>query len=306
MQIYRTEDMEGSIRKMVRRNSHPIVFEKRWCRRHIPVRKDLVEDIPSMLIIPKGESCFEVVKMWGVRQCLLWYRWREWPDWRPQGEAMLFVECPLEYEFFEWICRGIRREIIVYQPPSWSMQEETIIAKNPGAGEAKTIVEIASCFRTKPNNLMEELALILSGFPRDLITIFTSREIESLTQLKFSTIRKILRKGYRANYAWYRPIRMNGCPDDPTLRGAYLKLDELPKYEGGLLMVRSGMTMLHPQVLSNLYECNAITIHNPIHIVIPGRKAIDLALMDAMANVKMGSWYKMRRIVEEAPLYEEL
>jgi hypothetical protein len=303
IKIYQTDDMEASIHQMVKRNDLAIVFRRRWCKRHIPLKQDLICQIPSITLIPVGEGCTPTVNMWRYRRCLMWYDWREWPDWRPRGEAMLFLEIPLWYSFFEWICRQITREIIVYRPPSWDMQEEMIGIKTPGAAECRAVEAIGRTLNFKPRNTREQAAMTLSEYPPETTNLFTREEICALSGLAPIAARKLLNKAFRFNHTWYQPVRLNAWPDEEHLVEAYERLDSFDDMGEGMRLIKSGLHGVHPASFSKLIQAGAITYYQPIHLVKEGGKRLDFTKVEAEANAKLSDWYKMRKLIEDADEY---
>lgn len=303
IKIYQTEDMEASIHKMVKRNDMAIVFKRRWCKRHIPLKQDLVYQIPSITLDPAGPACTPTVNMWKCRRCLMWYNWRDRPDWRPQGEAMLFLEIPLCYSFFEWICRRISREIIVYRPPSWDMQEEVVARKTPGAAECRAVEAIGRTLNFKPRNTREQAALTLSEYPPEKTNLFTREEICELSGLKPIAARQLLNKTFRYNHTWYQPLRLNAWPDEESLVEGYERLASFDDIGEGLVLIKSGQHGIHPALLSKLIESGSVTYYQPIHLVKEGGKQLDFTRVDVEANSKLSDWYKMRKLIEDADEY---
>jgi len=303
IKIYTTSDMEGAIRSMSQRNDLSIVFMKHWCKRRIPLLEEKVLDIPSITIDPKAEGWRYILERWRQRRCLLYYKYREYPDWRPRGDAMLFVETPITYDFFEWITRGILREVIIYRPPDWAMQEEILSIKNPVSEHYRMVLEIARNFRIKSRNVREEIALRLSGFPPVETAVFTRNDLSEICGLPLQEIKTILTKGARKAHCWFQPLRLNSPPIDEGLTKGYRYLEQYKDWGDGLRMIRAGARGVHNLVIHKLIECGSITYWPPVHVLWDGWKPLSVTKIDIEQNVKMAEWYKMRQIIEGAEEY---
>jgi len=288
---------------MVARNDMPIVFSGRFCRRRIPLRQDLVANIPSIPMSPKGDGWKYILERWAKRRCLLYYNYKPWPDWRPTGEAMLFIECPLSYEFFEWICRGIKREVIIYRPPDWSMQEEMIKIKNPDSSQHRAVMFTSGSFMHGPRNVQETLALNLSGFSQETTKVFTRKEVAQITNISERAVRAILRKHGKNHHQWYQPLRLNHAPDDPELAPWYAELEEQSDWGDGLRMIRNGIGSYK---MSLLLGAGAITYYPPVHVLAEGWRLSRTEALDVTFNLRQSDWYNMRKLVEDAAQYEDL
>ena len=307
IKIYKTFDMEGAIHTMVRRNDLAIVFMAHWCRRRIPLIEEKVINIPSITIEPRLEGWRYILERWHRRHCLLYYKYKPYPDWRPRADAMLFVETPLSYNFFEWIIRGISREIIVYCPPDWSMQEETLEIKAPGTDEYRTVLEIARAFRLNIHNSREELALKLSGYPPNATSVFSLVDISTVCGLHPATIKKIVLKGVGKQFrCYFLPIRLNHPPSDDQLSNSYKRLVKFEDRGEGLRMIKSANCGISLPTIHRLVECGAVTTYPLIFVLTEDWKPLDVSRLDIEHNAKMADWYKMRQLIDGSEEYENI
>jgi len=286
--------MEESIRKMASINYKSVVFMKHWCKRRIKLREALVADLPATLCYPSKNYTGYSVDRWDEKGGLLYYHHVREHYMLPPSDALLFVECPLQHEQFERFIAGANREVIVYRPPTWEMQEERVTTIHPDHSVVDTLILVMGLMgRSKGANELEQAALSSSTWEAKC---FTGAEIRAVTGISEAHLQVILNKYFRRKHARQHPYRLNHPPDDPAILSAYREVEAangllyFNKIEGNLLPLIKG---------------RYITTLPVIYVVKCDLKARKPHVVNAIANAHRGDWYKMKNLVDNAPDYLE-
>ena len=120
--ISSTIDMEGAIKAMISRSDKCIINNSYYNSKKIKLRPTFIHEIKPITICwyetPNRE---ERIANW--KSGPIWFEGRGVYDLN--AEALFLPECPLRYDIFKKLTRGIERDIIVYKPSSWMFHDMT-------------------------------------------------------------------------------------------------------------------------------------------------------------------------------------
>ena len=223
-------------------------------------------------------------------------------------DALLFTECPLTWKLFNCYAERARRDVIVYLPPNWAMQEEALDFRLPGSDYHRALLSTVECWRGRDLTLIQEAALIYSGREKAITAVFYSKEVESILGIDEWSLRHILdfkTRGFMDRFDLYTP---NVEPADELLSETYHLLENEPNLHRGVRMLRFGKLVdrSHTMRLQILVRGGQVTRGTSIYILSKGYKEPDWDMVDNRINFKRGQWYKMRNLIEAAPDYDLL
>lgn len=317
--IYHTDDIEGAIRKMVELNERCVVFQRPQTLRPIRLRLNCVADIPSIACRTWDAFAQDSVDRWKSEGGLLYYRPDVFaPDIMPETDALLFAECPLQYRILEQYSDRVKRDIIIFKPPSWVQHEATIEFKYPRSDYYQTLELVIRGLigREVPDKLAA--CLRYSGYPADKTAVFLGYEVAGIMGISERQLRILLKwHGFRGNHIRYHCFTPMVPPeDDPDAWEIYSVLEEEPNVYRGMRALRffelarvyqpGGLANRIPgfkPVLKRLVKSRHVADNGLVYVVKDGWRKPDYAMMDATANVRRGDWYKLRNLVDQSENY---
>lgn len=304
--LYKTTDREAAIRTMERMNDKSIVMLSRFYRKSIRLKNAAVADIPSVLIRPFDDRAAWDVDYWEHKRGLMFYKHEYSKDCMPMCDALLFTECPLTHKLFASYAKRARRDVIVYMPPSWGMQEEALDFRLPSSDYHRALLATVACWRGRDLTPIQEAAVMASGRERSVTAVFYAPEVQNILGIDEWSLRHILdfkTRGFMDRYDLYTP---NVEPDLPNLLDTYRILEAEPNMHRGARMLRFGKLSdrSHNMRLQVLVRGGFVTRGVSIYILSEGYKEPDWDMVDNRVNFKRGQWYKMRNLIEAAPDYD--
>lgn len=317
MQLYQTEDMESAIKRMVSRNDRCVVFQKNWCLRQIRLKTLDVFDIPSIACRSWDSFADISLEKWQKEHNLLYYRHDTFRDKLPAADAMLYIEVPLQHKVYDQFSSRVGRETIIYRPPDWSMQEEALNFRYPNSAYYRTVLAAIEGLRGNARTDRQEMALRYSGFDPAKTTVFTADDIMAITGIGERLLRILLSYKFKGKYIRYHCYTPQIEPDEPDMLDMYRILEGEPD-------VGRGMRMLRFDELCRIFERNGIanrvpgfkpylkrlvreayvSSSPPVYLMTDGWRKPDYHVIDAVANVRRGDWFRMMNLVEAAPEYD--
>jgi hypothetical protein len=311
LKIYQTNDIESAIRRMNERNEWSIVFQNSFCRRSVRERLEKVADIPSILVRPWDLFAEKSIEKWQAEKGLMYYRNLRRKDLMPETDALIFTCCPLhEKELFQFQGR-VRKELIIYRPPDWSMHDEEIEFKHPDSSVYRKIVDALDVVKNDELTKNQFLAFQYSDFYGKEASIFSQPRIESIAGIKRGQFNLALRGKWfmKGRYHRYNIYQLMVAPMEPDLLEMYRILEEEEDVEGGLRILRfgklkRGYVKFFEKALKILVKSKCVAEYEPVHIVLSGFKPMDYEIQDAVSAVKREGCYRLRKMVNESPIYQ--
>ena len=314
--IYQTSDPLASIRKMRERNARCVVYDKYVCMKAILARLNRVADIPAITAQAWTEQGAAAIERWREGHKLLYYRPALDPIAHfPECDALLFIECPLQYDMFEKLAAMVRNEIIIYRPPDWKLHEETVLAKYPTAAYHKSLMAMIEGLRHRELTERMEQALAFSGYDPEHTSVFTAKDAMGMLGMPERQMKSILKYKYRGHYCRFEVYRPMCSPIDDDWKEMYGVLEGEPDLGNGWRMLRFGelgntnlQVKEHRVPEFKRYLMWMVRKHNVrkepnIYLLRDGFRKQNYDIVDAIANVRRGNWFKMRNIVDAAPDY---
>ena len=319
MQIYQTRDMERAIRAMSTRNDRKVVFRYHAGDRKIHIRTRLLEDIPSTLCRPWDDFADSTIARWQEKQNLLYYLHNPRHDKLPECDALFYEEIPIQHTDFLEIADRVKKEIIIYRPPDWAMQEDALPLRFSESDDLRTVLHAVKCLQGQREwTKLESAAVEYAEFPPEETTVFTGEEIEDVTELTLRRIKTAAKyKLQRRWLRWHCYIPRFEPDTDPVLREMYRVLLGEPDIGKGVralrfgelrrVYVRGGAWARVPgfkPALKLLVRGNYVAKLPDIYMLRDRKKdGFDYEIIDAISEVRWRRWHKMREMVEAAPEY---
>jgi len=307
MILYKTKDMESSIRRMVELNDKSIVFIYHQTDKRIRPRLDLVKDIPSTLVQPWTDYATRAIAQWDK---LLYYRHHQ-SCWKlPSSDAMLLVETPLSVKSYRRYTQDVAKESVIYMPPDWSMHYEQLDMLYPSLKTYKQFHKALDVFRVLFKCDRHSFVQKLSGLTNS--AVFSSHEFTEKTGIDPKKVRHMLYHGYRREYRRYFMYRLVSRPDnylseafdilakEPNVNGLVaLRGDELSRvYEVGGIKNRVPKFKSH---LKLLVKNNNVMKYDEIYVV--GKRKLSYDEINANSKLFLNEFEEMRKLVTNAKEY---
>lgn len=305
--IYRTHDMEGAIRLMVKQNALSTVFFYNDLRKPIRPRLNLIKDIPSIMARTWDPFFQSRIEQWKEKRGLLLFKGRRSaPSLIPETGALLLTECPVKYSLLERFAERARREIIVFRPPSWVLHQELVDQRHPSQDNLQALEMVVNGLRGRdvPDRLVA--AVRYAGFDPKEVTVFTAPEVIGLLGIDYPIFQVLMTdymwRGHYTRYNCYTPVIE---PENDTLLGAYRRLEAEPDVYRGERMLRFNQLDGYNcwSHIKPLTKEKSVIRGAHIHIVTPGWKSLNHARFDAMSQVHRADWFKIKNVIDAAPEY---
>jgi len=305
MQVTHTFDMEAAVTKLAREHHHVIIYREYLCVPPIRIRLDLVMDTELTLIEHWKPEAVKWVEQWRKEGGALVYRPKERLDDIPLCDAMLIVECPMQYESFERITRGVSREVVVYRPPTWDNHERMIDRAYPRGATYEGIRVIFETLVGRKLSLVMQDCLALTQVPIEHAAVFDSTEIEEFFDMPERQFRKAIRYNWFGYSHRYHLYDQNLEPDDTEMMWAWNLIDDAPTIADRFKAVRFN----HPRVqgfrkMSKLLIRSHNVLKKPaIYIIDTRRPKQDYGRIDALSNLYRGRWMRIRDFIDNTKEY---
>ena len=313
MTVYKTNNMEEAA-KLMRQTGQTVVFEYYQCKRKIRFRKNLLVDIPGLMVKPWITQSLKVIPEW-KDELMYYFHHANFPH-IPMMDNLLLTECPLQYKLFERYSKYVNGNIVIYEPPTWEMHEETVSDRFPTMENFSVAIKWFNSEHQITH--MSNLCIEASLFNPDEVVAFTVEEWEAQTGMTVKRLKNILHGRYRRKYKRMTPFRLVDKPDDPNLLYIYEEINKEPKYLGlTILQERNLRRVYEPGKLTNRipkYE-NALKrlikdrniIQYPAYYVLKKRQRLDFKWTKIIRSEEAywNDWYKMKDFIAKLPYYEE-
>ena len=307
MNLSHTSDMELAVQRLAAQHHHTLIYRDHKVPRPIRLRLDQIEDTAITLIEGWRPEADKYLADWQLEGGAMVYTPRKVKRPTPKCDAMLIVECPMQYPEFEEITRDVRQEVVVYKPPMWDLHDEAMDVLYPPAGRYKMLAEVFSALVGRELDDMPESVLVASGMARDKAAVFTSDEIELFTGLTERAFRKAVIHTYRGRAHRYHIYRLNVRPKAPDMAQMYDWLEQETEVFRGRRAVRYNKIKHDLNscelMLRYLYRGKYITREPCVYVMDSTRPPLDYEKLDAMGNFHKGRWFKMKNLINNSKGY---
>jgi len=305
--IYSTSNATKSIRKMVAENSRPVVYQQYRCYKPIRIVLNDVADIPATTCQAWTERADESLYNWHADQ-LLYYRPALKSDKFPECDALLFIECPQQYNDFEELAAKVRGDIIIYRPPSWKLHEETILLRYPTSDHYRALMALIEALKGRELTQRMQQALDYSGYDPERTAVFTAQDAKEILGMAEKQMRSILKYRFRGFYSRFEVYRPMCAPVYRSQDEMYAILENEPDLGGGWRMLRfnelrDGRAPEFKRYLREFVRSRNVQQSPSIYLLTDGYRKPNFDVIDAVTNARRGNWFKMRNVVDGAPEY---
>ena len=310
--LYQTDDMEFAIRRMLQRNHKVVLLKKTYNRKSIELRPHRIPNFKYTLMRENNPYDLPGLIRWQSEGGLLNYRpgmTRLNRQNSPAAEGLFVVEAPTDLIVYYSITEKISREVVIYRPPTWELHMDTMAIKHPGSREMVALVGVMQGLCGLDLNPLQQMAVDYAKFDRSEVSVFTADQINELTGIDKVAFRHLLKFKFRGFHVRYDVFMPNIRPSDPEHAIVFDALLQEPDLGGGIRMFRFGFgstginTVGFIRILKALIYTRHIRKLAPIHIMKQGYKFPNLAMLDAQANVRYGEFYKIKNMIDAAPVY---
>lgn len=295
MKIYQTNDMEAALFHMLVRYDKAVVFNRHYCKRRIPIRKQLFLGMPQTEANPCHKLWDIRLQKWNKKRGILYYRPHPIIDKMPTCDALLFVEAPLSYRTFLNYIDRVNRDTVVYRPPNWDFQEEVLNARTPRSSDLEAFIAVIE--ELKCDGLLQYNLLMATEFDIAISQV----EVDFFLGFDRQKVVNLFKHGFKDHFRYYVPYELILEPDEPELLETYNYLKS-QLLDG--VFLRSNKLWTNKLKFRLLFAKGYIRCGDPIYILKKGYRQPDLHLLDALNNAARADWYKMKNIVEGAQTYE--
>lgn len=297
--IFATDDMELALRRMAERNRDVLALLDYKTVRPIRMRTlAKLSDLEIDLCWAWRPDAAERMEAWKRRGGIMQYRCR--PNARrplvPSSDAILFAECPLQWDAFDSLASCARQEAVVYRPPVWDGHTRTIDMMFPPR-ESYEAIEAYIDARPGPpfkHSMFEHSAS------------FTAEPLLSMYDWTEKQLRYLLRGYPHAVHRWH-PYTLRLKPEDPNLRWAWDVLCAQPQLKPRTHLIR--FNLVRPRIpgfqsmLKALVRGKYVRADECIYDADLDRRRKDIDEREAVNNMRRGKWFKLRNFVDELPEY---
>lgn len=308
--IYQTSDTLASIRKMAAENARAVVVQQFRCFKTIPTILNRVADIPSITCRSWDSNAVDALNRWAMSRKLLFYR--PYPvgedELFPECDSVLFLECPQQYADFERTANKVRGDVIIFRPPSWKLHEETIDLRYPMGYHTRALLAMIAGLRTRELTPRMLQALEFSGYDPNLTSVFTAEDAKIILGMPERQLKAALKYRFRGFYTRYEVYRPMYKPINSDEEEMFEVLMNEPDLGGGWRMLRfgelkDGRVPEFKRYLKHFTRKHNVFRSPSIYLLTDGFRPPNYDIIDAIGNVRQGSWFKMRTLVDSAPDY---
>ena len=318
-EIYHTFDMENAVRALLATNPHVIIYHHYANLRRIVIRSNLLWDIEQYRCRAWDSFGPLTIEKWRENGGLMVYHPtlfdKNCPF--PETDAVLFIECPLSHRDFQELAAKVKREIVIFHPPSWRLHEETVEFRNPHSAYYHTLLStIGSLVRRPDLKPRIEAAMRYANFDPDRTAGFEAADIYAITGIPPRQLRTLMKwKGFRGKHIRYHCYCPVVEPDEPDLLEMYRVLEAEPDAYHGIRMLRfnelarvlehgiGARVMGFKRLLKRMVNEGYVRSDPDIYLLTEGWKQPDYAIVDAITNVRRAEFYRMKTLVEDSPEY---
>lgn len=320
MILYQTNDMESAIRTMAARNPHSVVNTAYKCNRRIKMRGAMIYDVLNAHFAwALGADIAARIARWQESGGVLFYRGSWIRDRLPPADALLFVECPFQHYEYENLAERIRKEVIIYRPPTWELHDEAIDFSYPLAWKFQ-VLDLAIYGLAGRSDLHPRLeaAIRYSSLGEATSSAFTLEDLSICSGFTPVEVTKLLHsRQYSHTVRCYKCFVPQQEPEDPEQLAMYRILENEPDVHDGTRMLRNlelaarfkhetkgyrvpkFKTFLFKMVrtgdvgrLPDIYVASSIT-----------RSRSWSVMWNAKMRARREEWAKMRDLIDQAPEY---
>jgi len=307
-QVYQTDNMEAGIRTMVERNDRCVLYLNYENPRPIRLRGNDLKDIRGAVCKASQPMAKLQLQSWVQQRGLLYYSPARRVNLLPECDAMFFVESPHIYARYAELVKNVKREIVIYRPPTWALHEELIEQRYPTSYLNLTMLLAVEGFVQRELCDIHKAALNYSGFDPEGACVFEAGDIMEVTGAKLPQVNKLFREyGFRSKFLRYDVIAPMAEPDNPYLMEMYREIEALPDVYNGYRMIPfmrlPGEYFNKMNILTQLYREGSIRKLPSIYVLEAGYRARERHVDDAITVANRAQWFKMRNLVDNAPIY---
>lgn len=308
--LYRTSDMEQALRVMTERNHQVLALMEYRARRIIRLRprSPKLQGVQMLFCQSWRPETHGQIDRWQSEGKVLLYRPgpSHFPT-HPACDALLFVECPLQYDWLETRIANVRQEAVVYRPPSWDLHEEAMDHKWPRRCHYETMESVLASLVTR--NLSPRMQAARELMPHwTKFAIFDDNEMESITGWDQRMIRSVLRFKYNKASIRFPVFHLRYVPRESAAKWGYDVLAAQPSVGKKLHVLKGdhpfeGQRPSFKTQLAVLLRRNYIAREGNIYMVNMDRPGLNLDRIDAIHNMHRGKWFKVRNFVDSLQEY---
>jgi hypothetical protein len=250
MKIYKTNNIEDSIRKLSENHKRTVILLKNHSARYVRPVLNKVKDINSVLIRDWTNDKSRLKDDWNG---LIYYRHHPSFLDLPESQALLMIDCPLSINQFDrYVKHDSNMEVVVYVPPDWSMQYDHLNDINPCLKDYQELKKSLKEFRgIKYNERIAEAKYLAKW---DYSAAFTAKQFFDLTGIKEIKLRHMLKAGYWKEYIRFHPYKAVIDPQNHLSPMFKLLMDE---------PIENSFKLLRSNELSRCYEYGNINNRVP-------------------------------------------
>jgi len=311
MEVYKTVDMEVAIREMAARNHSFVVYRSYFNVKPIRLRQNRIKDIPFTMISAWSKDFNKEYEAWKRKGGMLIYNYKYGKNHTPiEAEAALFVECPGQYVDFMEMASEIKREVVIYRPPTWYLHELNLDYRYPNSNYHYSLMTVIHALMGRKLNDRLSAAFELSGFTDFYRTaVFEAEEIEALLGIDDRQLRVLLMSyGFRGSYIRYHVYTPRLTPRNENMRWAYDLLCGAPDSYKGQRYLRfdtlpQGRIIGFNKFLKQCIRKKYVKRERKIYVLKTGYRPLDYPVIDAVANARRGEWFRVSNLVDRSPEY---
>ena len=304
--ISSTDDMDGAIRSLAERHQNVLVLRDYRCINPIRMRDKLLLDLNLQWALSWKRGADVLVENWRRDGGVMLYRSNpiNKRPFVPVCDAIMFIETPLQMDYFEYVCQSARREIVVYKPPSWQLHEKTVAYRYPQREDFILLESILDSLEFVTKSEIGLRAVAASKFER--AGVFTEDDIFQLTGWEPIRLKYLLFRYKHLVHRWH-PYTMRFTPDDSELKWGWDLLKTQPEFDHRVHALK--FNVIYPLVLGfktmlrQLIRHSHIEAEEKIYVVNCDRRTVDFEAFDAVNNMRRGKWFALRNFVDNLPEY---
>lgn len=307
VRYYHTDDMEAAVRSLSERHRNVLVLMDYKSVRPIRMNtRGKLWDLDIDWCMGWKPNADEVVSRWRAKGGILQYRSnpRAKRPHCPEADAIVFVECPMQWDQFEHQCLSARQEVVVYRPPTWSLHERTIEHLFPSREAYETIEAYMDALVFGEFDEVQQRAIAASGYKRG--AAFMADDLMQVAGWDEKFLRYLLRR-YSFQVTRWHPYKLRLQPRSADMRWAWDVLCAQPEFSRKCHALR--FNELYPRrpgfktMMRRLSKENYISPEDCIYVVDSDRRHVDIDVFVAVNNMHRGRWLRIRNFVDDMEEY---
>lgn len=307
VRLYHTTDMEATVRSLAQRHRNLMILMDYKSVRPIRLATRLkLGDLAMEMVMAWKPGAPQAVERWQREGGILQYRSNPMmllPPC-PPADAIMLVECPMQWDRFEHARLHARQELAVFLPPTWSLHEKTIDHLYPRRDVYATLEAYLDALQFAEQS--EYLQRVARLGKWDKCVAFTSDDLMQMVGWDDKFLKFVLRR-YRFKVQRWQVYTAHFPPDDHELVWAWELLRRQPQVDHKKYALLVGNTTPRTPgflpALKRLIWRKHVAVNDHVYVADVNRKRSDIDAFDAVNNMHRGKWFKVRNFVEQLPEY---